>query len=264
MSCSLYGLKIGVRVSDPSALTHVRALLPPACKQERFELVDRLYSLVLGGTDRNCATVKRFHIAYADGLRLSRSLELERTLEDLDSDLGRFVSVSAKDVFFVHAGVVAWRGRAIVIPGASFTGKSSLVAGLVRSGATYCSDEYAVVDSEGQVHAYRNALSLRSSNRGPSKRVSAEALGATDTMAPLPIGLIAVTQYRKGARWKPRVLSRGGALMALVSNTIAIRERPQPTLSVLAKAVIPATALEGERGDADIVAPALLSALRKI
>jgi len=261
MACSLYGLKIGFRVSDPSALARVLALLPPACKQEPFELVDRLYSLVLGGTDRSRPAIKRFHIAYADGFRLSRSLELERTLEDLDSDLRRFVAFSAKDVLFVHAGVVAWRGRAIVLPGASFTGKSSLVAGLVHSGAIYCSDEYAVVDSAGMVHAYRNALSLRSSNRGPSKRVSAEALGATDTMVPLPIGLIAVTQYRKGARWKPRALSPGGALMALVSNTIAIREHPQPTLSILARAVIRATALEGERGDADIVAPALLSAL---
>ena len=47
----------------------------------------------------------------------------------------------------VFPTIVTWgRGRAIVIPGRTFSGKSTLVAELVRAGATYYSDEYAVED----------------------------------------------------------------------------------------------------------------------
>ena len=54
-----------------------------------------------------------------------------------------------------HAGVVGWRGRAIVIPGRSHAGKSTLVAELVRRGAVYYCDEFAVLHETGRVHPYR-------------------------------------------------------------------------------------------------------------
>src|SRR5277367_3536052 len=42
----------------------------------------------------------------------------------------------------VHAGAVLWRGRALLLPGGTHAGKSSLVTELLRRGATYYSDEY--------------------------------------------------------------------------------------------------------------------------
>src|ERR687894_479249 len=50
--------------------------------------------------------------------------------------------------------VVARGGRALVRPGPSLSGKTTLVAALVRSGAAYLSDEFAVLDPEGRVHPY--------------------------------------------------------------------------------------------------------------
>ena len=41
------------------------------------------------------------------------------------------VATLAKELVFVHAGVVGWRNRAIVIPGRSLSGKSTLVLALV-------------------------------------------------------------------------------------------------------------------------------------
>ena len=70
----------------------------------------------------------------------------------------------APDRVFVHAGVVAWRGRALVLPGTSFAGKTTLVAELVRAGAIYYSDEYAVLDEQGRVHPY-SARSADASSR---------------------------------------------------------------------------------------------------
>src|SRR5262249_55268360 len=75
---------------------------------------------------------------------------LERLLRRLRSDIDLQVAQHARDGLCVHAGVVGWRGYAIVIPGRTMTGKSNLVAALVRLGARYYSDEYAVIDDEGQ------------------------------------------------------------------------------------------------------------------
>lgn len=77
----------------------------------------------------------------------------------LNGDLVR----EARDFFIVHAGaVVAPSGGGIVLPGQSGAGKSSLVAGLVRRGFGYLSDEFAAIDPvEGGLFAVPRALSLK-------------------------------------------------------------------------------------------------------
>ena len=61
----------------------------------------------------------------------------------------------------MHAGVVGWKGWALVLPGKSGAGKTTLVAELIRAGATYYSDEYAVLDERGRVHPYARPLAVR-------------------------------------------------------------------------------------------------------
>jgi len=62
--------------------------------------------------------------------------------------------------------VVAWRGRAILLPGRSYVGKSTLVMELVRAGAVYYSDEYAVLDARGRVHPFAQPVALREPDGG--------------------------------------------------------------------------------------------------
>ena len=47
---------------------------------------------------------------------------------------------------FIHAGAVAFHGRAMVVVGHSGAGKTSTVAALVRRGAAYLSDEVALLN----------------------------------------------------------------------------------------------------------------------
>src|SRR5205085_12389371 len=110
---------------------------------------------------------------------------------------------------FVHAGVVGWNGRAIILPGKSMSGKSTLVAALVRAGATYYSDEYAVFDAQGRIHPYARPLSLRGEEGAPAKRCPAQELGGTPGNGPLRVGLVAAADYRPGASWRPRPLPAG-------------------------------------------------------
>jgi hypothetical protein len=161
--------------------------------------------------------------------------------------------------------VVGWRDRAILLPGRSFSGKTTLVAALVGAGATYYSDEYAVLDAKGRVHPYARPLSIRSADDARSRRCPVEELGGVSATRPLPVGLIAVTQFRPGTRrpgpW--RALSPGQAVLALLSHTVPARRKPATALATLRQAVAPATALRGARGEADRTAEALLASLER-
>ncbi|MFQ5946532.1 MAG: hypothetical protein ACE5NC_09850, partial [Anaerolineae bacterium] len=231
--------------------------LPPQRKPVRSPGVKRLYSLVVGGAGPR-PNIRRFNVLYANAARVARTMELREVLDTLESDLQLYVAERARRRLFVHAGVVGWRGRAIVIPGRSFSGKSTLVAALVRSGATYYSDEYAVFDAQGRVHPYLKPLSIREGEARPRKFRPAE-LGGFLGLEPLPVGLVVVTSYRAGAQWRPRRVSPGRAVMALLANTVSARRQPQLALTILPRVVSQALLLNGVRGQAEELVDSVLN-----
>jgi hypothetical protein len=188
---------------------------------------------------------------------LLKTNDLREVMEVLESDLQLQVAYMCEQRLFVHAGVVGWKGRAILIPGLSCTGKTTLVTALVKAGATYYSDEYAVLDEHGCVHPYAKRLSIRVPGDKVRIRCEPTELGGTQGVGPLPVSLIVVTYYRSGANWRPRLLSRGRAVLALIGNTVSIRRRPQFCLPILHSIVSRALALESVRGEAEEV-PELL------
>src|SRR5262249_46147171 len=76
----------------------------------------------------------------------------------LRRDIDTALAQRSREMSFVRAGVVAWRGVAIVFPGRQPVGTSSVVSALVRRGAEYYSDTYAVLDDAGRVHSYRSLI----------------------------------------------------------------------------------------------------------
>jgi hypothetical protein len=146
----------------------------------------------------------------------------------------------------VQAGVVAWRGRAIVIPGDSNAGTTTLVAELVRCGATYYSDERAVIDDDGMVQPYAR-------RRGPVRAApSTSALPAIE-----PVLLVATT-YEPGATWAPAVLRGAHAALPLLDHLLTARDEPQRAVRLAASVGARLVALQGPRPDASAVAPAIL------
>ena len=192
------------------------------------------------------------------GAFVPASVDVEIALSVFDARLRAYLAEHAPHHVFVHAGVVGHRGKAILLPGATFTGKTTLVAELVRAGATYYSDEYAVLDADGLVHPYARPLSIRDGGRAATDH-RVESLGGSAGAEPLPVGLVAVTQYRPGSEWQPRPLSPGEAVLALLANTIPAQERPAQSLAAIRRAVEGSIALEGERDEAAAVAADLLA-----
>jgi len=226
--------------------------LGPSVRASRAQTVDRLYSIV---------SARRSSLLYADAERIAQGGIVDELLDPLESDCRLFVAERARRRIFVHAGALGWRGRAILIPGRSFSGKSSLTAALVRLGARYYSDEYAVLDERGRLHPYPAKLSLRNLDGSPGRRIEVEEMGGRRGRAPIPVGAIIVCRFRAGARFRPRRQTRGQAVLALMANTVPARSRPEMALRTLERAADAATTLRGTRGDADEAARVIVDRL---
>lgn len=248
-----YGVGVVIEAPDADLLCRMAELLPPGWRERE------------PGPDE-----PRFALTTADGVvyaverdgNVLTTGELDVALGIFDTFVRNYVALNAPNRIFVHAGAVAYRGRAIVIPGRSFSGKTTLVAQLIAAGATYYSDEYAVLDEGGLVHPFPKPLSLRlqAGERQQTNHPVGDLGGVVGT-EPLPVGLIVSTQYRSGAEWRPTELTPGDALLELFANAIPVNERPQESMTALRHAAQRATAVKGARGEAIEVVPWLIQRL---
>lgn len=179
--------------------------------------------------------------------------------EQFDRRVRLTVAEFAADKVFLHAGVVAWNGQGIVIPAKSFQGKTTLVAELVKKGAIYYSDEYAVLDEDGLVHPFPKMLSMRGIiDDFQQLDVPVEEFGGVAGNRAVPVGLVFVTEYRANARWAPRSLSRGRGVLEILRHTLPIRNKPEFTLKVLNNMVNRAIITKTKRGEAAQAADLLI------
>jgi hypothetical protein len=252
-----YGCRVGVRFNDPSLLGRLTAHLPPGWRPCHSPEVDQIFSVWVSPSGAPARAASR---VYSGRQRRARAKDLGEAFSVLESEIRQSVAAAARDHTFVHAGVVAWQGRAILVPGRSRSGKTTLVAELVRSGAVYYSDEFAVLDRRGRVHPFAKSLSIREgcARHEVVRRLCAEDLGGECGEGALPVGLVVLASYRPGVEWRPATLTRGQAVLEMLSHTVPARLRPEASLVALERAVARATVLRGERGEASEVAAGLL------
>jgi len=257
LSFNAYGVRVGVRVNDSAILADLIARLPPSSRPASFAVVDHLYSII-GSRATSGSKVRRLSLGYWNLSRFARAREFDDMLDAFESHVQLTVAEYAPRRVFVHAGVVGWKDRAILIPGLSYSGKTTLVDQLIRAGATYYSDEYAVLDERGRVHPYPRALGIRLPNSDESKKVRAEEIGGRIGSKPLRVGLVLATNYKNGARWRPRQVTRGRGVLELMSNTVSARSQPELALTVLPLALESARILKGVRGEAAEIVKSIL------
>jgi hypothetical protein len=265
ISFRAYGLDLGVRVSDARVLGALEASLPYGSTVSDLAGVDHLYSVVVGrdGEDAprrfGAAPTRRKHILLSGTDQIARGDDFEEIRRVFESHVRLLVAEFARGRVFVHAGVVGWRGRAILVPGRSHTGKTSLVAALVRAGATYYSDEYAVLDLRGRVHPFLKPLSIRERDHDHRQTdVPVEAIGGKSGTKPLPVGCVLLTEFKRGARWRPKPVTPGQAALGLLANTVPARRDPATVVEVLRRVADTAAAFKCPRGEAEDVAARVL------
>lgn len=240
-----YGVVVEIRVDDHRLLPSVRQRCPPGWKAARRKVPQA----TLGLSHRQGLSVE------VDGVEVAVGLSHESALDVLESELQLLVARLAQPAVFVHAGVVSIGGQAIVLPGRSGAGKTTLVRALVAAGARYYSDEYAVLDAQGRVHPYARRPSVRTP-RGPKRR---EPVPRRRGRGPIPLGVVVQTEYSTGAQWKPVALTAGEQVIALLSHAVAARDRPREVLATLARAVSGSRGFRSQRGSADRTARALVA-----
>jgi hypothetical protein len=259
LSFSAHGVSVGVRVQDAAILPDVMARLPVGARLGWKRKVEYLYSIVTPRPPLR-AGVRPFHLLYVDSQRVVRTTEPYELFSTLERYLEETLMVGAPRHVFLHAGVVGWRGRALVLPGTSHAGKTTLVAELVRAGARYYSDEYAILDGDGRAHPYPRPLRVRIDGDVEVRSVPPEELGAVGRR-PLPVAVVALCDYRAGARFRPRTLPPGAAMLALLGHAPAARLKPRASLALLQPLVRRARVVRGARGEARETAAMLLEAM---
>ena len=248
---------VPVSIAYPRDLAHhLPAILPPARTKAHASAVPKRYHL-----GRRGETLLR---AWEDDdSYVAEGDDPAFVLDILDSFIREHIATEAPDHVFVHAGAVAVDGAAVLFPGSSFSGKSTLTAALVRAGATYMSDEFAVLDAAGGAIAYPRPISIRVPG-SESIELDPTKLGTVDAGDPLPVAVVVVTEFRPGGVWQPQRLSPGTGAMRMFANTITAAKRPEQSLSAIGKAVENAVVLESTRGEADELAPRLIAELRAL
>jgi hypothetical protein len=246
-----FGVTVAV-TADPQHFAAVCDFLPPCARPVRHPPERGCFALVKD-TDEALLRV------VCDEKPVAGPFDLRLALGILDAELRMYIALHAPDHVFVHAGVVGVGERAIVLPGRSFAGKTTLVAALVQAGAEYWSDEYAVLDADGLVHPYPKPLSVRIDASRATDERPIESLGGRAGDRPLPVALIAFTNYRPGVAWALRPCTAGEGAVKLLEHSIAARSRPEQVLAAVRRAATDAAILEGDRGDAGEAAGALLS-----
>jgi hypothetical protein len=248
-----HGVALAVTSHSAALLQQAEPYLPPVRSPLPEGRVQRVFSL----SETRSPDGRPVFSLRAGGRPIVSSPGVRRVLSALEWEVHLCLAERARDRIFVHAGVVEWKRKAIVVPGRSFSGKSTVVAAFVRAGCAYLSDEYAIFDPAGTCHPHPRRLSLRVDGRVEQR--TAEDLGGRTHYEPLPVGCVLVTRYQRDARWQPSALSTGETVMALFEHTLAARSRAAEALAVLHACAIGVDTWHGARGDVAEFVEAILS-----
>lgn len=251
-----YGVKVEIDSNEQEIIDEAEAV-------SRRSLVGNLRKVQRGPFDHQ---FKLEHLRggtyklVQNGVRISSGRSRRKFLKFFDTILRVSIAEYAKDLVFLHAGVVGWKGRAILLPADSFKGKTTLVSELVRNGAEYYSDDFAVLDAAGLVHPYARPLSMRTDDgKYKAYELSTEDLGGKTGKTPIPVGMILFTEYTKRrSKWRPRSLTPGQTLMELIQYALPMRRQPEFSVSVMNRVVSNAVCFAGARGPAEDFAKTLL------
>lgn len=258
-----YGVRVEIAGNDAE-------LVMEAADTARRSLLGNFKVVKSGKPDQlfelTAAPAGRYFRVAKNGQELAGGRSRFKFIKFFDTLVRVGVGESAPEHVFLHAGVVGWRGKAIVMPADSFQGKSTLVTELVRAGADYYSDDFAILDAEGRVHPFARRISMRGTDKAGRMTLydhSAEELGGRQGREAIPVGAIIFTRYSENGRWRPKLLSPGQGAMQALPFTLSLHTRPEFSLRVLNSAASRAIIASSLRGNAEKFARTLLNFVDK-
>jgi len=256
----IYGVTIGIRAEKIAYLEevqrHLAKVFPAGLEKYDGRRIEFLFSI------RRTKSIG--YEMYRNDEKLVDNDNKTIFFAAVESQVRITIAEFARSKVFLHAGVVGWKNRAIVIPATSFSGKSTLVSELVKKGAVYYSDEYAVLDADGSVQPFPKWLSIRSKVKPFTPTVQAvESFGGIAGTATIPVGMVLIAKFDRKKKtlsnWQPKLLSGGQGIMEILPHTLPIRNKPKFALEVLNKLAARAIIVKTIRGEAVEFAETLLN-----
>jgi len=252
-----FGVKLSIFSARKDILEEVKDRLSRILPEELFQIISHRKAVHTFSIRSNNSAE---FVLFKGRKKITYGNDRENFLKFVDWQIRLTIAEFAEARVFLHAGVVAWKEKAIILPAGSFQGKTTLVKELTKLGARYYSDEYAVLDEEGFVHPFPKMLSIRGlTDKYRQTDYAVETFGGRKGITPVPVGMILLTTFESGAEWDPELLSEGLGVIELLSHTIPIRYNPKFSLKVLNKTVNRAIIVKTKRGEAEEFAVKLLS-----
>lgn len=196
------------------------------------------------------------HVLYVDGEEEVSATSLPQLCRGILSHVNQEVIADAPDHVLIHGSAAEQAGRAVLFPAPMESGKTTMVAGLVRAGLRYLTDEavaVAVAPEEPVVHAYPKWLALDPGSWAlfPELR-PAPGDGAADCVeqqwhvdprrlrpdAVAPAGapaFVIALRFAEGARSRLEPITRAEGLEVLVENAFNLQRHGERGFQALAE-----------------------------
>lgn len=211
-----------------------------------------------------------------DGRGETGAEDLTLAVRAFHHELMHGVMLRARRYFYVHAAVAELDGGAVVLPGLSRAGKSTVVLALVRAGARLLSDELLVFDPEArECLAFPRAIKVRDEcvpyfgdlagrfvGEGEGRFVPFDALGEGAVAARAPVRAVAVPRWQRSGSTELSAIRPGQALLELTSSALNFGTHGPASLDALTAVVRGARAFRLAWRDPGRAAELLLGALR--
>ena len=241
-----------VRTSDPALGEYLGTVLAPfSVDRAPVDARHRVppYSIV----DRGDGMRNRYAL-YFGRERLALTPSGSFVVATLLWHVNRRAIESGQDYVLVHAGAVEWDGYAALFPAPMESGKTTLVAGLVRAGARYLSDEAAAIDPVTLlVHPFAKSMTV---GAGSSEvladllptvdpevtrryllgdwHVDARTIRSDALAPPTPPGYVIAPRYDRDARTTLVPMTRAEAVMEMGQNSFNLSHHGRGGVEALA------------------------------
>jgi hypothetical protein len=247
---------------DARALTPIELLGVPVQLRSNdthaAERLERCYERAVTEHPAGAEVLEARLARRGDAWRIEVTGRAGRTAKDpihavrsLNHELVHGVMLRAPKLYYVHAGVVAVGGQAIVLPGLSRAGKSTLVLGLIEQGAQLLSDELLAFDPVSRLaRVFPRAIKIRDACVGYFPTLSAHFHGAGEgrflafeglpfalISAPAPVAAIVVPTWTGSGREELEPISAGRALLDLAGSSLNFGTHRVRSLDCLAAMV---------------------------
>jgi hypothetical protein len=196
------------------------------------------------------------HALYVDAEPVLRSPVPAPILNHLTWHVNQRAIELSGDRVLLHAAAAAWGDLGIILPGPKDSGKTTLVAGLVKAGFRYLTDEATSIDPASlRLHPYPKPLSIDPgswqvhADLEPDTdtdtaryirdqwQVAPERIRADAVSGPVGASLAVFPRYEPGADMLLQPLRRSAAVVTILEQTFRFHAAGRRNLQVVARLI---------------------------